>query len=94
MSQRLKLRKTNISWSHSLEAPSWKFSDVTMYCGEIAETRKVKRTTVEEKTWDTIKSEIKGVSDLIWEWEKTAIVYLKMGKGHKHRRKKEEDKIT
>lgn len=52
MSQRLKLRKTNISCSHSLEAPSWKFSDVTMYCGEIAETRKLKRTTVEEKTWE------------------------------------------
>lgn len=25
---------------------------------------------------------------------KKAIVYLKMGKGHKHRRKKEEDKIS
>lgn len=42
MSQRLKLRKTNSSCSHSLKAPSWKFSDVTMYCGEIAETRKEK----------------------------------------------------
>lgn len=35
-----------------------------------------------------------SLRDLIWEWEKKAIVYLKMGKGHKHRRKKEEDKIS